>query len=184
MEIKRKTMQDGAILEKEKELCEKITEICDENKARFASLGYELELVFESQEEEYGEFAKLSLDDGKEYKTNYVSRAAVTVKRPKTEEETAEQEPAEEAEQEPAEETPAREASKNETSAEDEQAEADKTLAQSEDELRRSVAFTNVMMIRTYKTFWVEKLIIGDDCEQTLRADLDEFFDHLSEDGE
>lgn len=170
METKRKNLSDEQILEKEDELCAKITEICETNRPRFSGIGYELDLVFESKEEEYGEFSPLSLECGKTYKTNYVSRATVTVKHPKTEDEKAEEqrlaeEYANEAESLGAEEL--------------QQAEDDKTLAESEGELRRSVAFTNVMLVRIYKSFWVENVSIGDDLSE-LKNDLDEFYDHLA----
>ena len=60
-----------------------------------------------------------------------------------------------------------------------EQERADAILADAEDKLNRSVAYTQLMLIRIYKAFWIEKVSI---CENTdeLKNDLDEFYNKLA----
>ena len=61
-----------------------------------------------------------------------------------------------------------------------EQLEHDETLRASDSELKRSVAFTEIMLVRVYKSFWVEYVNIGDDMKE-LEADLAEFLSVLKE---
>ena len=44
---------------------------------------------------------------------------------------------------------------------------------------KHAVAFTRVMLVRAYKSFWTEWISLGGDLAQ-LQADLDEFFEVLS----
>ena len=64
------------------------------------------------------------------------------------------------------------------TEEEAEQLENDEKLRVSDAELKRSVAFTEVMLVRAYKSFWVEWICIGDGTKQ-LEDDLQEFYDVL-----
>ena len=59
------------------------------------------------------------------------------------------------------------------------QLENDETLRISEDALKRSVAFTEVMLVRTYKSFWTEWVSLCDSLEE-LENDLQEFFAFLT----
>ena len=60
-----------------------------------------------------------------------------------------------------------------------EQERNDAILAEAEDKLNRSVAYTQLMLTRVYKAFWVEKVSICDNTDE-LRADLEEFYEKLS----
>jgi hypothetical protein len=66
-----------------------------------------------------------------------------------------------------------------EDEAEAEQLANDEALRNGEDESKRAVAFTRVMLVRAYKAFWTEWISLGDDLDQ-LEADLDEFLEALS----
>ena len=67
-----------------------------------------------------------------------------------------------------------------ETEEEVEQLENDEKFRVSDAELKRSVAFTEVMLVRAYKSFWTEWVCLGDTTAQ-LEADLDEFLDVLTQ---
>ena len=173
MEIKRKKIKQSEILQKEQDFANEISEICKNRIKDFQAIGYELELEFGQKENEHqSQFEVLSNDENKKFESGYVSRAMITVKRLKTEEEKAEA---------------LRLESENraviaacEDSSEAEQLQNDETLRSSEAESKRSVAFTRVMLVRAYKAFWTEWICLGDDLEQ-LNADLDEFLEALTE---
>ena len=122
----------------------------------------------DESQKNYSEFVR---DEGKPYAAGYVSRALITVRRKKTEEELAnDNRIAEENRKE-------FEAAENEEQAE--QLENDEALRISEDALKRSVAFTEVMLVRTYKSFWTEWVSLCDSLEE-LENDLQEFFAFLT----
>lgn len=176
METKRKLTSDAELLSLERSLSDLVTAVRDENAPRFDALGYELELKFESSSDDAPDVTPLSLDDGKKYDIGYVSQAVVTVKHKKTDDDV----PAEEPCDAPAEAT-------DTVDEDDEQRVADETFAKADAELKRSVAFTRVMLIRIYKTFWVEKVSRPDSDEalsDSLSADLDEFYDKLASDAQ
>ena len=66
-----------------------------------------------------------------------------------------------------------------ETEADAEQLENDETLRISEDALKRAVAFTEVMLVRAYKSFWTEWVSVCDSLSE-IENDLAEFFKSLS----
>ena len=55
---------------------------------------------------------------------------------------------------------------------------ADKTLAKSDSELKRTFAFTKIMLIRIYTVFWSERVSVTDNAD-VLREDLKEFYNAL-----
>lgn len=172
MEIKRKKTTEDEIFKTEQKLADEISALQVKYENEFETLGYELDLEFGQKEDEsqknYSEFVR---DEGKQYDAGYVSRALITVRRKKTEEELAnDNRIAEENRKE-------FEAAENEEQAE--QLENDETLRISEDELKRSVAFTEVMLVRTYKSFWTEWVSLCDNLEE-LENDLQEFFAFLT----
>ena len=157
MEIKRKKISIEKIFEAEQTFAGDIKNLCGEKEAAFLSLGYELDLEFSQKDHEDQRIPDVFETEGeKKYESGYVSRAVIKVKRKKTEEELAENE------------------------AEIEQLENDEKLRISDAELKRSVAFTEVMLVRAYKSFWTEWVCLGDSTKQ-LEADLDEFIEVLTQ---
>lgn len=167
MEIKRKKITQEEIYSHEQNSAQKITEICDMKNDAFLAIGYELDLELGQKENEHqSRFEIFSRDEDKKYESGYVSRAMITVKRQKTEAEKEE-------ELRMAQEI--REALGTPEDPAEEALEADgEALPDGEDENRRSVAVTQVMLVRVYKAFWTEWVCLGEDAEQ-LENDLDEF---------
>ena len=164
MEIKRKKITQAEIFKTEQKFVTDITDICQYRDGDFRSIGYELVLEFGQKDSEYErQFESLSDDATKKFAPGYVSRAIITVKRQKTEEEKQEE---------------LREESEIRDMLNITETEEDTTATTEEDD-KRSVAFTRVMLVRTYKSFWTEWVSLGGDLEQ-LKADLDEFFEVLS----
>ena len=162
MEIKRKKITQAEIFKNEQKFVTDITEICQYKNADFHAIGYELVLEFGQKDSEYQkQFDALSDDTEKKYESGYVSRAIITVKRQKTEAEKQEELRTESAIRDML----------NITETEED--------AITEEDSKRSVAFTRVMLVRAYKSFWTEWISLGDDLDQ-LRADLDEFYEVLS----
>ena len=193
MEIKRKLMSNAKIAETERAIADQISEVFSDNKQRFADIGYELDLRFEYITDDDYNYSVLSFDEESKYPIGYVSRATITVKRPKGEadeaeavsEETVEEaepeyEEADEAEETTSDEAIEEAAMESEPESDAEQEKADRTLRIADEELKRSVAFTQVMLVRIYKTFWIEKISKTDSMDQ-LKEDLDEFYARLSE---
>lgn len=171
MEVKRKKITDEEIFETEKKLSERAKELRERYESDFSALGYELELEFGQKEDEAeNNYEELSTEENKQFETGYVSHAVLTVKRKKTEEEIVEEERLAE------ENRAAFEAA--ETPEEAEQLENDETLRVSEGELKRSVAFTEIMLVRVYKAFWTEWVSLGESLSEA-EADLCEFLDSL-----
>ena len=164
MEIKRKKITQAEIFKTEQKFVTDITDICQYRDGDFRAIGYELVLEFGQKDSEYErQFELLSDDATKKFAPGYVSRAIITVKRQKTEEEKQEE---------------LREESEIRDMLNITETEEDTTATTEEDD-KRSVAFTRVMLVRTYKSFWTEWVSLGGDLEQ-LKADLDEFFEVLS----
>lgn len=164
MEIKRKKIAQAEIFKTEQKFVTDITDICQYRDGDFRAIGYELVLEFGQKDSEYErQFELLSDDATKKFAPGYVSRAIITVKRQKTEKEKQEE---------------LREESEIRDMLNITETEEDTTATTEEDD-KRSVAFTRVMLVRTYKSFWTEWVSLGGDLEQ-LKADLDEFFEVLS----
>ena len=162
MEIKRKKITQAEIFKTEQKFVTDITDICQYRDGDFHAIGYELVLEFGQKDSEYQkQFDALSDDATKKFEPGYVSRAIITVKRQKTEEEKQEEHRADAEIRDML----------NITETEED--------ATTEDDDKRSVAFTRVMLVRAYKSFWTEWVSLGGDLEQ-LKADLDEFFEVLA----
>lgn len=180
MEIKRKLMSNEKIAETERGLADSISDICEENRRRFEQIGYELELRFEYITDEDLSYSVLDFDEESKYPIGYVSRATLSIKKPKSEDSEGEMKEAVTADEIP-DETDGdefRHADGGQT--DEEQEKADRTLKIADEELKRTVAFTHVMLIRVYKTFWVERVSTTDSIDR-LKEDLDEFYVRLSE---
>lgn len=184
MEIKRRSMSDEQILARQSELIAEVNSVCDEYRERFSALGYELNVEIDEKKADEYEFSPLK-ENAKDLVPGYASRATVTVRRPKSEEELQQDEELEEEIEEA--ETELKEKEAENAEGEEygideqltEQEKADATLAEAEDKLNRSVAYTQLMLIRIYKAFWVEKLSICDNADE-LKSDLEEFYEKLA----
>lgn len=172
MEIKLKKITQKEILRKEQTFATNIADICEGKKEAFLAIGYELDLEFGQKENEHqAQFSVFSDDENKTFSPGYVSRAMITVKRKKTEDEKAEELRLEEENRALIDAT--------EDTEEADQLICDATLRNAENEAKRSVAFTRVMLVRVYKAFWTEWVSLGEDLDQ-LQADLDEFLEALT----
>lgn len=184
MEVKRKSMSDEQILSRQNELISEINSVCDSYRDRFSFLGYELIVEIDEKKADEYEFSPLK-EDAKDLVPGYASRATVTVRRPKSEEELQQDEELEEELEEAENELKEKEAESAESEEYGideqltEQEKADATLAAAEDKLNRSVAYTQLMLIRIYKAFWVEKLSICEGMDE-LKSDLEEFYEKLA----
>ena len=173
MEINRKKITTQKIYAEEQKFVEKISKICQNKNPEFQAIGYELDLEFGQKENEaQAHFEVFSNDESKKFEFGYISRAMITVKRLKTQEELEEDQ---------------RLIQENlkmieacETEEEAEQLENDETLRKSEAESKRSVAFTCAMLVRIYKSFWKEWVSLGDDLYR-LETDLSEFLSVLTQ---
>lgn len=173
MEIKRKKITNDEIFVSEQKFAEDIKAICQKKETEFHVLGYELDLELMQKDHEDQRIPDVfETECGKKYESGYISRAMIKVKRKKTEEELANEARLIEANRAMI------DAAENE--AEAEQLENDEKLRVSDAELKRSVAFTEVMLVRAYKSFWTEWICLGDSTAQ-LEADLDEFIDVLTQ---
>ena len=173
MEIKRKKITQEEIFNTEQSFAQNIREICNQKNESFRKIGYELDLEFGQKENEHQRnFEFFSNDENKKFIPGYISRAMITVKRQKTEAEKQE---------ELARKEENRAFIENcEDEQEIEQCSNDEVLRDAENEEKRSVAFTRVMLVRVYKSFWMEWVNLGEDINQ-LEADLDEFLDVLTQ---
>ncbi len=169
MDIKRKKITNEEIYAAEQKRAAEIRGVCEAHRPSFSELGYELDLTFGQKEHEAQNRFEAFSEEQKPYDSGYLSRALVTVKRFKTEAEL-------QAENAIVEEN--KMLLENANAEEAEQLENDETLRASDSELKRSVAFTEIMLVRVYKSFWVEYVNIGDDMSD-LENDLAEFLSVL-----
>ncbi len=171
MEIKRKKITNEEIYETEKKLIGEVTALCDEKKAQFEALGYDLECVIGQKENEaIHAYEAYEDDEAKEFLAGYISHAVLSIKRKKNEEELA---------------ADAEALAQNRAMLEQAQSEEEVDALQNEEELRvaedanrRLVAFTEMMLVRTYKAFWTEWVCLGEGT-QDVENDLAEFYEKL-----
>lgn len=161
MDISRKNLTTEQIVAKEAEILEKIKEIKEKYDAVFAELGCEIEADYGCMGEYDDEFSDI---DGAEerYVPGYFSRANFAVKRIETDDAPADENF-----------TPA----DGET---EEEAEAERAALEAQSERDRTVAYTEIMIMRIYKSFWTEKVTFCDDVS-ALEADFSEFAEKLRE---
>lgn len=170
MEFSRKKITDEAIYVEEKKLAAEISAITEEYAGKFEELGYVLEKEFIRDNDSVGltpeereEVRKTDVEESAgAYEMGYSSIAKITVKRAKTAEDLAAEAEVEEPEEE-------RELRENE-----------RTLEKAKREQARSVAFTTMLLVRVYKTFWKETVSISESAEE-IRADMEEFHSVLFE---
>jgi hypothetical protein len=173
MEIKRKKITNEAIYAAEQKLIGEIRTFCDGKKAQFEELGYDLELVFGQKENEAEiRYKEYTADENKTFDSGYISHAVISIKRKKTEEERAEDEAAMEANRALLDAA--------ETEEEVDQIQSDEELRVADDANKRLTAFTELMLVRTYKSFWVEWVSLGEGTHE-LENDLAEFYEKLKE---
>ena len=189
MEIKRREMTDDMIAAKEGELIGQIKDLLEENRERFIAIGYELVLQLQRKTDDEYSFHVLDPDVPRKYEIGYSSQARISVRKPKdapiAEDSSIEEEVLEdakrleidnagdEAETDTVDET-------GQLTEEAEQVENDRVLEESEDELKRTAAFTIVMLARIYKTFFREMVSVPDNLD-SVKEDLDEFYEKLQE---
>jgi len=155
MEIKRKKIANEKIFETEQKLAAQIMDFCQSKKAQFEELGYDLELVFGQKENEaQNSYQNYSADENKTFESGYISHAVISIKRKKTAEELAADEEA----------IAANRALLDAAESEEEidQIQNNEELRVADDANKRLVAFTEVMLVRTYKSFWTEWVSLGE----------------------
>lgn len=163
MDISLKKLTVDDVIAKENEILGKIREIKEKYDAVFAELGCEIEADYVKRGEYDDEFSDID-ENPENYVSGYFSRANFAVKRIKTDDALA-------ADFVPAE---------GET---EEEAEAEREALTAQAERDRTVAYTEIMIIRIYKSFWTEKVTFCDDVS-TLEADFEEFAEKLREKNE
>lgn len=174
MEISRKKITNEEIFSKESALAKDIMKLVSDAEEKFSELGYELETEFLRDNDSAGmtdeEKADLRNSDinksPEDYENGYSSHVKITVKHKKTEEDIIPE---------------AEENTEEDEILSEEEAEnlrSEKEMEQAAKELKRSVAFTTMMLVRVYKTFWREIVSVSDNTEE-LNADIEEFYSVL-----
>ena len=162
MEISRKNISTADIISKEKEILERIQAVKEKYDPVFDELGYELCAEYLCRGEFDDEFYEINYKE-ENYVDGYVSRANFTVKRK------------------------FKDGEPEITVDDDYETEEEREIAvgalRAQAEREREIAYTEIMMVRIYKTFWIERVSFGGDVE-TLEADLEEFAAKLREMGQ
>jgi len=159
MEISRKKISTADLIAKERELVEKITEINERYSAELDSLGCESVLEFVKIGEYDDEYTDIDFAE-ENYKNGYVSRALITVREKAVDEAPIELD--------------------REEYESDEAYEVAKNALAAQSEREREVARTEIMLMRIYKTFWVETVSLCEDVSP-VDADLCEFVAKIKE---
>ena len=159
MEISRKKISTADLIAKERELVEKITEINERYSAELDSLGCESVLEFVKIGEYDDEYTDIDFAE-ENYKNGYVSRALITVREKAVDEAPIELD--------------------REEYESDEAYEVAKNALAAQSEREREVARTEIMLMRIYKTFWVETVSLCEDVSP-VDADLSEFVGKIKE---
>lgn len=159
MEISRKKISTADLIAKERELVEKITEINERYSAELDSLGCESVLEFVKIGEYDDEYTDIDFAE-ENYKNGYVSRALITVREKAVDEAPIELD--------------------REEYESDEAYDVAKNALAAQSEREREVARTEIMLMRIYKTFWVETVSLCEDVSP-VDADLCEFVGKIKE---
>ncbi|MBR0235413.1 MAG: hypothetical protein IJQ37_03040 [Clostridia bacterium] len=159
MEISRKKISTADLIAKERELVEKITEINERYSAELDSLGCESVLEFVKIGEYDDEYTDIDFAE-ENYKNGYVSRALITVREKAVDEAPIELD--------------------REEYESDEAYDVAKNALAAQSEREREVARTEIMLMRIYKTFWVETVSLCEDVSP-IDADLCEFVGKIKE---
>lgn len=157
MEIARKKISDADLAAKENEIVSRLKEIKERYNNIFDELGCEIEAEYLKKGEYDNGYSPI--DDDKKYAKGYVSRAKFTIKKKRADGDNAE----------PLGEIDA---------ANDSDEELEKKSIAAQRELERTIAYTETMILRIYKTFWSERVSLGDDTS-IIEADLNEFADKI-----
>jgi len=157
MEISRKKISTEELIAKERELIEKVKAIKERYDASFAEYGCEICAEYVKTGEYDDEYSEIDFAEDN-YVNGYVSRANFTIKRTLTGDEP--------------------QITVDDDYETEEERETALGALRAQAELERTVAYTEIMIIRIYKTFWKETVSICDNVE-TLEADLDEFLEKL-----
>lgn len=163
MEISRKKISTEEIIAKESDILEKIKEVKERYDAPFAEYGCEICAEYVKIGEYDDEYSEIDFDENN-YVSGYVSRANFAIKKIVADPVEDDEEPADE--------------ESDDLSEEDKRVE--KAARKAQAELERTVAYTEVMIVRVYKTFWKETVSICDNVE-TLESDFNEFLGKLKE---
>ena len=161
MDISRKNLTTEQIVAKEAEILGKIEQIKEKYDAVFAELGCEIEADYGCMGEYDDDFSDI---DGapKRYVPGSFSRANFAIKKIA------------------ADNTPADADFTPEEGETEEEIEAERDALEAQAERDRTVAYTEIMIIRIYKSFWTEKVTLCDDVS-ALEADFEEFAEKLRE---
>ena len=159
MEISKKKLPIPELIEKEKALIAAIDAIKEKYDGVFAELDCDLYVEYLWRGEYDKEYSEMDFNE-ENYVDGYVSRAYLTVKRRgEIDEESITVD--------------------DEGATEDElKLEREGLIAKAEDE--KIIAYTEFMMVRIYKSFWIEHVSISDNAS-TVEADLEEFAQKLRE---
>ena len=159
MELSKKAFPEEKIKAKEQEIIETIKAIKESYDEAFQNLGFELDASYKRKGEFDREYFDIEETEA-EYAPGYISIAHFVVKK-KTDEAPDDDgdfpEDADEAE-----------------------IELIKKSRAAERELKRSYAYTQTMIVRIYKSFWIERVSVADNFDE-LKSDLNEFLQKLSE---
>lgn len=169
MEYKKKKLTNEQIKEIELKKIDDIKNITDEYVEKFEELGYSLVtklMVLQSTDSDYHE---LKLEDDRDYSPEYVSQFRITVEKPYTEDDY-----------EKLEEIKEENASFIQESDEDKEF-ANEQFGNANAECNtKAKAFLDYLLIRTYKSFFIEYVATSDDEYTQLKSDLEEFYTHFS----
>lgn len=197
MEQKKKKLTLEQIAELEKSKVEQIREITAEYEPRFSELGYYLVTKFFVLASDSKGVEDYNPNTEANYSADYICQGRITVERDKTEEELDEEnEIADENrmelgydQDELAEETDEIEDEADDNSAEEVDVEVEEDVSEdvteevvpeSDSSKRKTLAFSEVLVLKVYKSFFFETIVTLDDFNQ-LKSDLDEFLTHFTE---
>ena len=159
MELSKKAFPEEKIKEKEQEIIETIKAIKASYDEAFENLGFELDASYKRKGEFDREYFNIEETEG-EYAPGYISIAHFVVKK-KEENIPSEEEDYPE-------------------DADESEIELIKKTRAAERDLKRSYAYTQTMIVRIYKSFWIERVSVADNFDE-LKSDLDEFLKKLGE---
>ena len=204
MEQRRRKLTDADIKAIEEQKINEIKEITNEYEKPFESIGHYLVTKFIVSTSDNPKYEDYDLEKDYNYSSEYVCQARITVERDKTQKDLLEEEEIEEEdkallysdekdnEEEVEEETAVVEETEaveevndeEEVRVDDEETnEKDDSLITASNSNRKVEAFSEVLILKIYKSFFMETVVTLDDYNQ-LKSDLEEFYNHFSVDGE
>lgn len=176
MEYKRKTLSNDDIQNLEKQKIEQIDSIVEVYKEKFASLNLDLVNKYVYMSSQDDNYKDLDLEKERNYSSEYICQARITIEKHKeTKEESSEEN------QEQIEST--EETLEQEVEESSEEIRGDESFEETKAKPDDALAFTDVMVLRVYKSFFTEFVSLLDDFEQ-LKLDLEEFYNHFLSESE